>query len=395
MRVLIVSQRYYPLVGGAERMVRALAAEFVRFGCDVRVVTARFDRSWPTQEEIDGVPLTRLPLPTMRFVGTACYVTALRHHLRTTAATYDLVYVSMLKHSAWAAVTACRSLGRPVVLRAEGAGQTGDVAWQRKARFGRIIAAACRTADAIIAPSSLVRTELLDAGYDAGRVHLIRNAVCCRMFRPPSPAERQAARLRWGLEGPVIGYIGRLAPEKGLEELLAAWPEVRRRHRSATLLIAGGPPDAPAARCVGRLDGALYVGELGDPRQMLHALDFFVLPSRFEGISIALLEAMACGVVPLTSRIEGNCEVLGEPGHCGLMFRSGAPLELAEAVCEALESTVQQWNDWSEAARRRVCELFNLEQNAQRHLELFESLCAGHRAMHSGDRCPLREAPEG
>jgi len=175
-RLVLVTRRFWPLVGGAEKAMANLAAEWVGQGAQVTVLTACWNPTWPSQVTLRGARVLRLPQPPQRFWGTLHYMLGLRRWLRRHRKDYDLAYVSMLKHDAYAALGA---VGRrvPVVLRAEGAGTTGDAAWQAQARFGRLIRRRCRRAPAVIAPSPAIRDELLASGYPSDRVVLIPNGV--------------------------------------------------------------------------------------------------------------------------------------------------------------------------------------------------------------------------
>ena len=123
----------------------------------------------------------------------------------------DLAYVSMLKHDAYVAVGAGRRLGFPVVLRPEGAGATGDLAWQSWGRFGRTIGRRCRQADAV--RRDLPRRSppsCSAAGYDAGPDP--RPAQ-----RRPRPRRRPGSAAPTGAPRRARSFVGRLAPEKGLD----------------------------------------------------------------------------------------------------------------------------------------------------------------------------------
>ena len=126
-------------MGGAETVIANLAAALVAQGATVTVVTARWDRAWPTEIVHRGVRVVRLAQPGLRFWGTICYLRQLGRWLRRHRREYDLVYVSQLKHDAWMAVRIGRRLRFPVILRAAGAGQTGDCHWQTIGRFGKWI----------------------------------------------------------------------------------------------------------------------------------------------------------------------------------------------------------------------------------------------------------------
>jgi glycosyltransferase involved in cell wall biosynthesis len=368
LRIALVTRRYPPQIGGAERVLSYLAPALAAEGADIVVVTARpldvpaaviDDRSSP-------VPVVRLPTSRLRFLGTLQYMAHLRRWFARNRV--DLAYVSMLKHDAYVAVGAGRRHGFPVVLRPEGAGATGDLAWQRRGRFGRTIARRTRRADAVVAISPAVRDELLAAGYDPARIHDLPNGV-------PVPEPPWRPRDDWRGR-PRAVFVGRLAPEKGLDVLIDAWPRVRAEHPDACLSLIGEGPDRPALEArIARagLAGAVELpGALAEVIERLRAADLFVLPSREEGMSIALLEAMALGVPAVATAIPGNLPLLADGAH-GRLAPPDDPAALARAI-------LAQWADpaaalaMAVAARRRVVERYSIAAVARRHLDLFRRL---------------------
>ena len=120
-------------------MMARLAAALQHAGEEVTVLTAAWQTDWPAQFEHHGVRTIRLPNPPARFWGTLRYMRAVAAWLGANRERFDLVYVSMLKHDAYAAIGALQQAAVPVVVRAEGAGKTGDCHWHQTARFGRRI----------------------------------------------------------------------------------------------------------------------------------------------------------------------------------------------------------------------------------------------------------------
>jgi glycosyltransferase involved in cell wall biosynthesis len=284
----------------------------------------------------------------------------------------DLAYVSMLKHDAYVAVGAGRRRGFPVVLRPEGAGATGDLAWQSGGRFGRKIGARCRQAHAFVAISHDISRELGEAGYDPARIHSLPNGV-------PVPEHPWQRRPDWRSLPRAI-FVGRLAPEKGLHSLVRAWPAVRKVHPEARLLLAGEGPERPAledlALSLGMTVGPNRVvelmGSVTDVTAALRGADLFVLPSQEEGMSIALLEAMALGIPLVASSIPGNRRLVSDFKH-GRLAPPGEPKALARAI-------IDQWDDFdrafhmSRSARSRVEHEFSIATVAREHLALFTEL---------------------
>ncbi len=363
-----------------------LAASLRDRGSDVRILTARWRRDWPRELTHRGVHVVRLDNPALRFYGTWRYMQKVSHWLRMQAGTFDLLYVSMLKHDAFAALQIGKRLGVPVVLRAEGAGPTGDASWQQQANFGRRIARACKTADAIVAPSPAIEQELAKAGYAADRVHLIANGV-----RVPTNIvdEPERHRVRQDLRSAnetldvpkgesLAVFTGRLHPVKGLDVLIDAWALVSKELPLARLWIVGEGPEESALRArIGRLnlDGrVLLAGTFDTADDLLAAANLFVLPSFEEGMSLALLEAMAAGVPVVATDIPGNRNVIQHDRH-GLLVPPAKPAPLADAIVKTLSDRTRA-TDRARAARQRVIDEFSIDVMTDRHLTLFQKLLA-------------------
>jgi len=385
MRIALVTRRFWPLVGGAESLVASLAAGLRSQDVQPQVVTARWDTEWPRQVTLREVPVTRLPHPTPRGWGTLRYIIALGRWLRRHRTELDVVYVSMLKHDAYAAVRALRGSRAPVVLRVEGGGRTGDIHWQQTAAFGSRIKRRCLTADAIVAPSPPLVEELIDAGYPSERVVQINNGVPLGPVRD-LPARRAARTmltdLNWELNSsestPVIVYTGRLHRDKGLEHLVRSFKQVIQRWRHARLWLVGvGPERGNLVDLVHVLDlrgKVVLPGLFSDAEAVLAAADVFVLPSRQEGMSISLLEAMGIGLPVVASDIPGNRAVIRHDEH-GLLTPFGDPAALAQAINRLLENR-QLAHTLAAAARARVENEFSIARCAREHIALFSRLIA-------------------
>ena len=386
MKLALVTRRYPPLIGGAERVLSYLAPALAAAGAEVTVLTARpadlepagtmlRTRSTPVPPAVEEVPtprgrltVIRLASTRRRFLGTWLYMGRLRRWLGSRP--IDLAYVSMLKHDAYVTLGVSRQRGFPVVLRPEGAGATGDLAWQSWGRFGRRIGRRCRTADAIVSISAAITAELTAAGYDPATIVALPNGV-------PVPDTPWQPRPDWQT-APQAVFVGRLAREKGLDLLIDAWPEVRARYPGARLtLIGDGPERTALAARIARLGLTAAVdlpGAVADPAVLLRAADLFVLPSREEGMSVALLEAMALGIPVVASDIPGNRGLMVDGVH-GRLAPPDDPAGLARAILD-------QWADFdravpmARAARQRVADDYSIAAVAGRHMELFRTLVA-------------------
>lgn len=391
MRLVLVTRRFWPLIGGAERVMAELAHALQEQGANVTILTAQWERSWPREIVHRGVRVVRLPQPSLRFWGTWRYMRELNRWLTEHRSEFDLVYVSMLKHDAYVAVGAGKRLGFPVALRAEGPGLTGDVHWQLRNRFGWRIRNQCYKADAVIGPSPIIHRELIAAGYPRDRAHYLPNAV--PLPKRPSAEIKTASRtaladahpLMSAGEAPVALYAGRLHEAKGLADLVNAWAIVSERRPDARLWLAGeGPLRDALFRQVADLglDGRVVLcGAFDAVDELLAAADTFVLPSYEEGMSLALLEAMAAGVPVIASDIPANRELI-EPDRNGLLVPTRDPNALGTAILRLWDGPAFA-KSLAEAARERVEREFALPIRAKEHLDLFERLIARRSSRES------------
>ncbi|MNX66217.1 putative glycosyltransferase EpsD [compost metagenome] len=227
------------------------------------------------------------------------------------------------------------------------------------------------------------RSGLVHSILSAQRSRVIPNGIDPSRFRP-DPLAR--ARLRQALgvaEGePLIGLFGRLTRQKAQGVFLRAAAEVLAREPASRFMLVGDGEDRAALAALsaglglgGRL---LMLGSRSDVPALLAATDVFVLPSLWEGLPIALLEAMACGVPVIASAVDGSVEVV-QPGQSGLLVPPGEVAPLAEAIL-ALIRTPALAARLSAAGRERVLALYPLS----RMIAAIEALYAEVAAARSG-----------
>ncbi len=209
-----------------------------------------------------------------------------------------------------------------------------------------------------------------EIGADPRKVSVVYNGVDCLRFRPPRDAQERA-RARTALAAYaadplataicdpkhiLIGSCGRLDPVKNYEALVAALGRLPAewRARTVTVLIGAGAErlrlEALAAEA-GLADRFLITGRASETAELLRALDVFVLPSRFEGLSNALLEAMATGL-PIVATAVGGTPELVTAGVSAVLV----PPDDEAALADALETLL------SDPARREALGRHALER---------------------------------
>ncbi|HTK56301.1 MAG TPA: glycosyltransferase, partial [Gemmatimonadales bacterium] len=199
--------------------------------------------------------------------------------------------------------------------------QAADLAWQYVRRLGRMVRAT-------LAPSAFVAGELERAGVE--RVVRVSLGVDLERFHPRRREYATETRRRHGLPaGPLAIYVGRLAAEKEVELLLAAWPEVERRTGARLVLVGDGPAKRRLQRRAGseRFTWLPFQPDRDRLADLLAGADLAVAPCSIETFGLSALEALASGT-PLVSADRGGVaetvaeinRVLDRPGMRGIVM---------------------------------------------------------------------------
>ena len=226
--------------------------------------------------------------------------------------------------------------------------------------------------DRFIAVSDHTRGDGCDAGLPADRIEVVHNGVDIRRFRPALPGERDAVRDRLGVEDDVflIGYVGRLDREKGIEHLVQAVGLLARkatRRRSRSMVIGApsrwmGDDGAHYEPQLRRLSppGTLWLGPRDDVNELYRAMDLLVVPSQWdEPFGLVAAEALASEVPVLGTRRGGLAEVMSGPLEVNLVGTSSR--ELADGIARHLDDPARGARLGS-VGRRMVEQRFDVER---------------------------------
>ncbi|MDP9340755.1 MAG: glycosyltransferase family 4 protein, partial [Actinomycetota bacterium] len=178
------------------------------------------------------------------------------------------------------------------------------------------------------------------------------------------------ARARAGLGlplGPLVVCVGRLSRQKAQDVLLDAWPSVRSAVPGATVALVGDGPEEPALRARG-LPGVLFAGWRDDVAEWLAAADVVAIPSRWEGLPLVVLEAMARGRSVVSADADGMAESLG--ADAGAIVPREDPPALAAALVERLLDPARA-SEEARSGRRRVEREFDLATAGQAMAEVY------------------------
>jgi glycosyltransferase involved in cell wall biosynthesis len=232
-----------------------------------------------------------------------------------------------------------------------------------------------RWVNGFIAISEDVETAILQTiGPVRDKVAVICNGVDVRRYR--RAADRVGIRRQLGVpeDACLMAVVGTLKEQKGHRFLIEAAQEPLSQFPNLHLLFIGDgilreTLQARVREC--RLDGRIhFLGNRSDVPDLLAASDLFVLPSLWEGLPMALIEAMASGLPIIATAVSGSQQVM-VPGQTGLLVSPGDASELREAILELL-SNPKQAKIMGAAAQRRVETSFSATKQAEEHVELYQ-----------------------
>ncbi len=352
---------------GVLKVVRGLdGAHFEQRICVTRGFDPSFARQFSLEDKlyVAGRPELTLQFPLFR--------------LARIMRSYRPDIVHSRNWGALEAVPAARLVGVPGVVHSEhGYELDGLAGLPRRQQWFRH--AAYAMADAVFTVTDELRDyHARQAGIATQRIGVIPNGVDTEHFAP-HPEVRRQLRSEIGLptDAFVVGAVGRLARIKDPETLVRAAGQLGAGGINAWVLLVGAGPELEKLRrfseespwLTGRV---IFTGSSDRVSDWLNSMDAFVLPSLGEGFSNTLLEAMACGLPSLATRVGGNPEVIGPEGT-GWLFPPGDSAGLA-CLLERLERDPDLRRGLSTSFRQRAISEFSLECMLARYQDLYRDV---------------------
>lgn len=331
---------FTPVVGGAQTQVHQLSEALISKEWTIKILTRQHSyahpEGLPKEEMVKGLPVRRV-YSRGRKSGSLLYLLGGLWQLRG----FDprtIYHAHDIGAAGWLAVAARYLYGGKCLIKL----RTGAYAYRRdfKSRFARWqMLALLRLVDRIIVVNREVEEFVTAQGIPENRIVRIPNGVDTTKYRPPMPSEKVEARRKCRLpqDALIVLYVGRLEGMKGVDVLLKGWSRLPEEQLSyyRLLLVGDGPERKNLERLAETLNISSSIKILGEQSEVLpfyQSAELFVLPSRTEGLSNALLEAMSAGLPVIASEVGGAKDLIVEQEN-GFFFRSEDEQELAAKLC--------------------------------------------------------------
>jgi glycosyltransferase involved in cell wall biosynthesis len=386
-RVLFVTGAYSPEFSAGGLQSQAVA-RVLGDRAAIRVLTTATDPTLKRDDIVDGVPVSRVMVDRAG-KGPGIHATLrMLIELMRILPDVDLVHVQGFSTKNILIAAAARMFRRPLVLHLQTARH--DEPDTIKAQ-GRLAWWAFTSADRFLSVSPALAAAARAAAVPAGKIDEVPNAVDTGRFTPASAGERMALRLQLNLptDRAVVLFVGVISPDKQPHVLLDAWLRTQSDPALASSLVLVGATD-PALyeledRLIDRLrattnasgfaDRVVFVAPTARIEDYFRAADVYALPSLREGLPIALLEAMACGLPCVASHLPGATDAIIEHGTNGRLVPPGDAGALAAALAEVLSDPLEAAR-MGAAARRTVETRYTIERVAEMWLGAYDHVLA-------------------
>lgn len=371
-------------VGGTEKQVANLTKRMDRRAFDVSFACMnRWGEMIQEIEDRQGIAVSEYPLESLyelnAFRQQWRFAQELRRNRTQILHSYNF-YANMFS------LPAAKLAGVPCIVAS--IRDMGIYLSPMKLRAQKLV---CRLADRIVVNADAIRDWLVEQGYPAAKIVVIRNGVDTSRFGGRSDGAALRRQLGIPMGVPLVVMLARLNPTKGIDCFFEAAAKIRERHPDAHFLAVGECytrndigeivvderyrrelQDRVTSR--GLTDRVHFTGLRKDVPEILAAAAVSVLPSISEGISNTLLESMAAGVPVVATRVGGTPEVIRD-GEQGLLVPPGDPQAIADAILAVLGDPALAVRLGAEG-RRRVREEFSFEAVVRRTQDLYRDLLA-------------------
>ena len=384
-RVLLVTGAYYPEISAAAVQCRAVAQR-LQHRATLSVLTTAVTPSLPAFDRIDGVAVHRVLVDVRSARSKAIASIKVASSMLRQRGTYDVVHVHGFSQKNLPVSALGRLLGKPVVLTLHTSGQDEPEIVKRR---GALSYWAFTSPQLVMAVSPQLATLWRAAGLPADRVRTSPNGIDTSRFRPVNDAERIALRkaLGWPQDRQVVLFVGFFSRDKRPDLLFRAWRLLDPVTRPQLVFVGAkgtgyyeiddalGATIRRDALASGVADHLTFVNPTNDVERCFRAADLFVLPSVREAHPLALLEAMACGLPVIATRLPGATDAIVDHGLTGKLFAPDDEQALAGALRELLADPAAG-RAMGERAREAVSARYDIERTADAWLDAYQAVLA-------------------
>ena len=380
MKIIHLSQKFFPAVGGVEKYVLNLSLNLTQMGYKVVVYTSNVNQK--KEKKFMGIQVKRFPiLGPKKFYS---FMPSLLFKLMNESA--DIIHAHDYRAFPTDAGATIRKIkGIPYVLtpffHPYGTSELGFRDFLRKIYDPTLGKFKLKTADRIIALTNYEAKTLTSLGADPTSISVIPLGINSKRFY--SLPSGDTFRRKWKIDDQMILYVGRIVKHKGIQHLIEAMPKIIEHFPKIKLIIVGPPTSFQnflVQNChrLGVNNNVIFVPGLPSESMELieaySACDVFVLPSLYESFGLSIVEAMACGKPVVVSNV-GGCRDIVDNEKNGFLIGYGNVRQLANRIINLLNDP-KLAKKFGKDGRKKVLNKYNQKRIIKRTLKIYERTTA-------------------
>ncbi|MBI1976888.1 MAG: glycosyltransferase family 4 protein [Candidatus Omnitrophica bacterium] len=343
---------------------------------------------------VDGVPVYRIRVwkhPVVNWILSAPQFIMVFLKI---VSKIKIVHCHGISSKTYLATLLAKSFGKKVIHKFTSMGfdDIGSLAarWSQQGQYGGFQRKMMMQSDCFVTMTPAFLSGLRERKLEGAKIAQIPNGVNLERFYPCSNAlqkEELRRQLQIPSSGKTILFVGFFSYEKGIEDLIAVWKKMTKEMGLAAHLVLVGAQRSDyyeisrelvatlrrESEQSGPVSRLFLREEVDNIEEYYRACDLFVLPSYREGLPNVLLEAMACGLPVVASRLAGITEFVVEEGKTGFLFHPGDRAELARKILKLLNHP-ETAEAFAMAAREKTTQDFDIKKITERYSQLYQEL---------------------
>ena len=382
IKILTIIESFFPYYTGAGIFLFNLSKELLKHNkFDITILTSG-DKTLPSNDELDGIKIIRRG-SFLKKKNTYLFMISGLWYLFFNLHKFDICYIIGDPNIAILARILCKIYKVKIVTRTTLLNSDDPLSIKRR-KSGFLRYRSFLLSDAFIAISHPIMESFIRSGININKVYKIPNMVNTYRFKPLSRDKKDVIRqkLKLPLNRIIIISVGAVIYRKGWDILLKAFKKVNQKYNTTFLLGVG--PINKSSEYVSNIqkyikknnliNDILFVGEKDNIEKYMQASDIFVFPSRKEGFSTVIIEAMATGLPCIISELDGvtKNDIFIEE-NCGIIVNSYSPEDYAEAILD-LMNDFEKRKAMSLKSRKITEQYFSIKIVTKEYAKLFKQI---------------------
>lgn len=365
---------FYPLMGGAEKQAQRLSMELINRGHKVTVLTRLSDKNLKNIDFVGGIEIIRLKVLKKGVMAPLSFLLQCIFYVLKNRRDIDIIHAHSLKANGFIAALCTKLFKIPSIAKIAGGGNENGCEAKRMYMAGGMkkqrLLFMKKHLNKFIAISNSIKKDLLDIHIPEEKIIFLPNGI---NIQPDNCKDKMELKrkLKLPLDKNIFLFAGRFEFVKGIDILLKAWNNTSNNFREQSILVLLGQGSVNIKNYSNE-HSIQVMGKVDNVQEYMKAADFFVLPSRYEGISNALLEAIICKLPVIASKVGGNVDILDN--NNGFIFNKDDDKALTKLFEEVITLDQQLLSNKVNLAYNKVKEIYDLNLICDKYEELYKKM---------------------